>query len=154
MATQVHKLKGKLKWSMNLTQPDEFRGSTNYKVNLYDVDEDAWKATGVQTRPKEDKDGDVLYLLKRPQSRVINKELVEFGPIAVVDTEGNDISDKLIGNGSEAVVEFITYDTSMGKGHRVNRVIVTDLIEYEPPVDTEMPAVSGTGDDIDASVFE
>ena len=152
MATQVHKLKGKLKWAKNLTQPDEFRGSTNYKVNIYDIDEDEWKKIGVQTRPREDKEGDKLYLLKRPDSKVINKELVPFGPITVVDTEGNDLSDTLIGNGSEAIVEFITYDTSMGKGHRVNKVTVTNLIEYSPPVEG-VPATE-SGSDIDASVFE
>ena len=149
MATQIHKLKGKLKWAKNLREPDDFRGSCNYKVNLYDVDEKAWKAIGVQTTPREDKDGDKLYLLKRPDSKVIKGELVQFGPIQVVDTEGNDLSDTLIGNGSEAVVEFVTYDTSMGKGHRVNKVVVTDLIEYIPT-----PMGEATAEQIDPSVFE
>lgn len=149
MPTQKHQLKGKLKWAKNLVIPDEFRGSKNYKVQLYDVDEDAWKATGVQTKPKEDKEGDKLFLLKRPDSRVISNELVSFGPIAVVDKEGTDISDKMIGNGSEATVEFITYDTSMGKGHRVNRVVVTNLIEYIPT-----PVAELEEDLIDESVFE
>ena len=147
MPTLNHTIKGKLKWAKNLVIPDEFRGSKNYKVQLYDVDEDAWKATGVQTKPKEDKEGDKLYLLKRPDSRVIQNELVQFGPIEVVDEEGEDVSKKLIGNGSEAEVHFITYDTSMGKGHRVNKVVVTNMIEYTPT-----PTVPE--DAIDKSVFE
>lgn len=156
MATQTHKITGKLKWTQNLTKPDEFRGSKNYKVNLYDVDESLWKSTGIQTRPKQDKEGHTLYLMKRPDSRVIRGELVNFGPIKVVDPDGNDLSSTLIGNGSTAEVEVQVYDTEMGKGHRVEKVVITDLIEYIPVTEGASgnpPATSKKGE-IDKSIFE
>lgn len=155
MATQMHTLSGKLKWTQNLTKPDEFRGSKNYKVNLYDVDEAQWKNIGVQTRPKTDKEGHTLYLLKRPDSKVIKGELVNFGPIKVVDEDGNEIgSDTLIGNGTEATVEFITYDTEMGKGHRVEKVVINNLIEYIPQTEGAASNPTPAKGEIDKSIFE
>jgi len=139
MATNYHKIKGKLKWCQNLFEPDDFRGSRNYKVNMYDIDESIWKKSGVQTRPREDKEGDVMYTLKRPTRKMIKDDLIEFDPPEVVMENGESLEGKIIGNGSEAVVEFITYDTSMGMGHRFNKVIITNLVEYVKPTVEDNP---------------
>jgi len=139
MATNYHKIKGKLKWCQNLFEPDDFRGSRNYKVNMYDIDESIWKKSGVQTRPREDKEGDVMYTLKRPTRKMIKDDLIEFDPPEVVMENGESLEGKIIGNGSEAVVEFITYDTSMGMGHRFNKVIITNLVEYVKPTAEDNP---------------
>lgn len=139
MATNYHKIKGKLKWCQNLFEPDDFRGSRNYKVNMYDIDESIWKNSGVQTRPREDKEGDVMYTLKRPTRKMIKDDLIEFDPPEVVMENGESLEGKIIGNGSEAVVEFITYDTSMGMGHRFNKVIITNLVEYVKPTPEDNP---------------
>jgi len=139
MATNYHKIKGKLKWCQNLFEPDDFRGSRNYKVNMYDIDESVWKKSGVQTRPREDKEGDVMYTLKRPTRKMIKDDLIEFDPPEVVMENGESLEGKIIGNGSEAVVEFITYDTSMGMGHRFNKVIITNLVEYVKPTAEDNP---------------
>jgi len=139
MATNYHKIKGKLKWCQNLFEPDDFRGSRNYKVNMYDIDEKVWKNSGVQTRPREDKEGDVMYTLKRPTRKMIKEDLIEFDPPEVVMENGESLEGKIIGNGSEAIVEFITYDTSMGMGHRFNKVIITNLVEYVKPTAEENP---------------
>ena len=139
MATNYHKIKGKLKWCQNLFEPDDFRGSRNYKVNMYDIDESVWKKSGVQTRPREDKEGDVMYTLKRPTRKMIKDDLIEFPPPEVVMENGESLDGKTIGNGSEAIVEFITYDTSMGMGHRFNKVIITNLVEYVKPTVEDNP---------------
>jgi len=139
MATNYHKIKGKLKWCQNLFEPDDFRGSRNYKVNMYDIDESVWKKSGVQTRPREDKEGDVMYTLKRPTRKMIKDDLIEFPPPEVVMENGESLDGKTIGNGSEAIVEFITYDTSMGMGHRFNKVIITNLVEYVKPTAEDNP---------------
>lgn len=139
MATNYHKIKGKLKWCQNLFEPDDFRGSRNYKVNMYDIDESIWKNSGVQTRPREDKEGDVMYTLKRPTRKMIKDDLIEFPPPEVVMENGESLDGRIIGNGSEAVVEFITYDTSMGMGHRFNKVIITNLVEYVKPTAEDNP---------------
>jgi hypothetical protein len=139
MATNYHKIKGKLKWCQNLFEPDDFRGSRNYKVNMYDIDESIWKKSGVQTRPREDKEGDVMYTLKRPTRKMIKDDLIEFDPPEVVMENGESLEGKTIGNGSEAIVEFITYDTSMGMGHRFNKVIITNLVEYVKPTAEDNP---------------
>lgn len=142
MATKFYKIKGKTKWTQNVTQPDEFRGASNYKVHLYDLDKEnlaIWQESGVQTKPRVDKEGDTVYTLKRPGGKkIIKNEVVEFGPIEFVDNKGQPIT-VAVANGSEVEVHYITYDTNgFGKGHRVNKVIVTNLIEFVPdkPVDT------------------
>lgn len=132
MATQYHKIKGKLKYTKNLFEPDTYQGNSNYVANLYDVDEDKWRSSGVRTKPYVDKEGTTLYKLKRPESKKIRDEVVQFGPPEVVLKDGSPVERGSIGYGSEAVVEFVTYDTSTGKGHRLNKVIITDLIEYTP----------------------
>jgi hypothetical protein len=131
MATKYHKVTGNIKWAKNVLEPDDFRGSSNYKVTLYNVDEAKWKASGVQTKPKQDRDGDTCYTLKRPVKKLIKGDIVEFGPPEFVMADGSPVS-KNVGNGSEVEVEYITYDTSMGIGHRFNKVIVKNLIEYIP----------------------
>lgn len=142
MATKFYKIKGKTKWTQNVTSPDEFRGASNYKVHLYDMDEAnlaVWKESGVQTKPRIDSSGDTLYTLKRPAGKkIIKNEVVDFGPPEFVDAGGSPITVQ-VANGSEVEVHYVTYDTNgFGKGHRVNKVVVTNLIEYikENPVDT------------------
>jgi len=98
-----------------------------------------WKKSGVQTRPREDKEGDVMYTLKRPTRKMIKDDLIEFPPPEVVMENGESLDGKTIGNGSEAIVEFITYDTSMGMGHRFNKVIITNLVEYVKPTAEDNP---------------
>ena len=141
MATKYHKIKGQIKWAKNVIEPDDFRGSSNYKVNLYNVDEAAWKSSGVQTRPKQDRDGDMVYVLKRPVKKLIKGDIVEFGPPEFVMSDGSPVT-KMVGNGSNVEVEYITYDTSMGVGHRFNKVIVHNLVEYAPPENNSNEAFS------------
>lgn len=132
MATKYHKIKGNIKWAKNVVEPDDFRGSCNYKVTLYNIDENIWKNSGVQTRPKLDKDGDLCYTLKRPVKKLIKGEIVEFPKPEFIMSDGTPV-DVIVGNGSEVEVEFITYETSMGIGHRFNKVVVHKLVEYTPP---------------------
>lgn len=132
MATKFHKIKGKLKFTKNLFEPDTYLGNTNYVCNVYDINEADWNAAGVRTRPYVDKEGTKLYKLKRPHSKNIKGEVVEFGPPEVKMADGSDVEQGKIGYGSEAEIEFITYDTGAGKGHRLNKVTITNLIEYVP----------------------
>lgn len=135
MATTYLKISGKLKWINRLFEPDEYpKNNFNYKCYLYDVSEEdvaKLKAAGFRGNPKLDRDGDTVWSFKRPVSKVMKKEIVEFGPPEITGL----IEGKLIGNGSEATVDIILYDTVMGKGHRLNKVHVTNFVEYKPEPD-------------------
>lgn len=151
MATNYINLKGKLKWTQNIQNADEYGGNKFWKVTMYDLDEEsmkAFKASGIRIRPKEDKDGDTLYTFRRPCSKQIKGEMIEFDPPAYVDNEGNPVTVR-VANGSEATVNLAVYDAgAMGKGHRLQGVKVTKLIEYVPD---EEPQAMGS---IDKSIFE
>jgi len=150
MATKYINLKGKLKWTQNIQNADEFRGTKFWKATLYDLDEEsqkAFKESGIRIVPREDKDGDLLYTFRRHCEKMIKGEVVSFDPPAYVDAEGKDVTVR-VANGSEATVNVAVYDAGMmGKGHRLQGVKVTKLIEYVPD---EEPAPGG----VDKSIFE
>lgn len=152
MATKFHKFTGKLKWTQNITQVDDFRGTKNYKCNLV-LDEASLKEfeeSGIQTKPYTDSDGDTFHVFKRPPQKKIKEEIVEFGPPEYVDSEGNPVTVQ-VANGSEAEIEVVSYDTVMGKGHRLNKVTVTKLIEYVPE---EPKGDKATNEAMEAAAFE
>lgn len=67
----------------------------------------------------------------------------------VVDEDGNEIDPKIIGNGSKCVAVVGTYDWKFGKksgkAASLKKLIVTDLIKYEP---TEKVAAEEDDSDI------
>lgn len=147
MATEFHKFTGKAKWA-KIYEPEEFRGSTNWKIDIY-LDKkqlDVRKKAGIQSKVYEDEEG-TYVTFKRPKTKLIKNVLNEFSGPKVIDAEGNTLvsyrkntdgtnwervgEPVLIGNGSTVEVEVAVYDTSMGKGQRLETVKVIDLIEYK-----------------------
>ena len=141
MASMYLKLKGKLKWTRWIAEAEEFpEGIFSYKCNLYELDEislEKLKASGCRVNARVDRDGDSLFTFRRPKSKVIKKELVEFNAPDFLLPDGTSAKGTAVGNGSEAEVDIVVYDSKFGKGHRLNRVKITNLIEYVPPTDDE-----------------
>lgn len=147
MATEFYKFTGKAKWA-KIYEPEEFRGSTNWKIDVY-LDKkqlDARKKAGIQSKVYEDEDG-TYVTFKRPKTKLIKGVLNEFSGPKVFDKDGETLvsyhknadgtnwermgNPVLIGNGSTVEVEVAVYDTSMGKGQRLESIKVIDLIEYK-----------------------
>lgn len=151
MATKYYNFKGKIKWTQNVHEPDEFNGQRFWKISVFDLDENSkaeFAQSGIRITPKTDGDGDTLYTFRRSCTKLIKGELIEFEPPAYIDSEGNDITVQ-VANGSEAIVNVAVYDAgAMGKGHRLQGIKVTNLIEYVP--DTAEPVSRG----VDKSIFE
>lgn len=168
MATEIFRLVGKAFWA-KVYNPDTFMGKTQYKLAFY-PDEDQWakfEASGIQKKVHEDENGK-FFELARDASKLIKGNLVHFtGPI-VEDQDGGvivdfiskktgkrvysyDSKDKddierrgapiLIGNGSKVQVDIAVYDTMKGKGHRLEKIRILDLIEYEGGTQ-ELPEIS------------
>lgn len=163
MASETIKFTGKAKWA-KIYEPEEFRGATNWKINVY-LDKDNLekrKKAGIQSKVYDDEDG-TYVTFKRPQTKLIKKVLNEFSPPKVYDENGNCIVDYkksadgtkfervgepvLIGNGSEVEVSVIVYDTPMGKGQRLESIKILDLIEYEGGGDFSGSIVRADGSD-------
>lgn len=147
MASEIHKFTGKAAWA-KVYDPEEFRGSVNWKINLYlDKDELAKrKKAGIQSKVYDDENG-TYVTFKRPQTKLIKDSLNEFSPPKILNAEGETIvhyeksedgtqwvrvgKPVLIGNGSTVEVAVNVYDTKMGKGQRLESVRIIDLVEYE-----------------------
>lgn len=147
MATETYKFTGKAKWA-KVYDPEEFRGASNWKINLYlnDLEVEKRKKAGIQSKTYSDEDG-TYVTFKRPQTKLIKGVLNEFSPPKIFDVNGNCIVDYkksadgtnfervgkpvLIGNGSVVEATVTVYDTQMGKGQRLESIKIIDLIEYE-----------------------
>lgn len=123
MPTSYHKFSGPCKWA-KVHRPDDKYNVYSIQVYLDQEQQAKLKDTGIQIQPKEDIDG-VYYTFRRPVVKVIKGKLVELGP-PKVNTE------KIVGNGSTVTVDISVYDTIKGKGHTLNEVKVTNLVEYVP----------------------
>lgn len=132
MATKYVSLKGTTKYVNGqyggLFEADQKYG--NFQIRLY-PDTESWekyKKSGLRLEPKNDEDGDYLTF-RRPEQKLLNKELVNFGRPKVFFKEGIEPT-KNIGHGSTIEVNVAVYDTREGKGHRLEAVRVLELVEY------------------------
>jgi hypothetical protein len=126
MATDIYYFKGTCKWA-KVHKPDEKYG--NYEINLY-MDPKSWELfnkSGLRLETREDEDGEYICF-RRPQRKLIKGDLVEFDPPVVIFND--EKTDKLIGNGSTVTIKVSVYDTQKGKGHRLEKVRVDELVEY------------------------
>jgi hypothetical protein len=156
MATTAYYLKGTCKWAM-VHSPD--RDFDNFKINLYmdDASKKLFADSGMTLEPKKEgkvtkadpkpkavkcelKDADAYITFRRPNTKEIKKQVVEFGKPQVLDADGNPTKD-LIGNGSEVTIKVIAFDTQAhGKGHRLEAVQINELVPYEGKgVESELP---------------
>lgn len=126
----------------------KFYGKANYakvhtpdtKFNIYTVDaylDDAsfrlLDRSGCQVEIRENKEtGEHYVKFRRDVEKIIKGKLVQFDPVNVVDDSGQKITD-LVGNGSECIFDVAVFDTKKGKGHRLDKMVVTHLVRYDPP---------------------
>ena len=129
---------GKGKWMHRLFEPDEYKGNRFWSFNLYldPKSMKAFKESGLSNKVKEDEDGKFIKL-----RRNVNKpwklkpgEAAEFTPPAIADPEGKDWpEDKLLGNGSAVTAKLELYETSKGRGGRLEAIRVDNWVEYDRP---------------------
>jgi len=107
---------------------DDYGGERKAKINIL-LDKDAlkaFKATGSRLRPKMDDDGNVWVTF----SRKFDHKIPDLGGVPAVEFKDGTPVTKLVGNGSIVTVFFDVYDTSMGPGTRMNKIVVEDLVEF------------------------
>lgn len=154
--TEQIRMKGTISWA-KVYEPDTAFGAEKFKIDFYPETEADWKVfkdSGIQKKVKENEQGK-FFQLDRPAFKLIQGKIVNFtGPIIedkdgkvivdYVNSEGKRIysyegkekptrrgSPILIGNGSKVEVTVSVYDTFKGKGQRLDKVKVLDLIEFK-----------------------
>lgn len=144
MAAEFFYITGKCKWA-KVFKPDTQFEPNAWKIDIY-LDEEGLathKESGLKTKVKEDEDGKFVGFSRKCGVFPWGDEIP---PPEVVDAKGNKF-EKLIGNMSTVAIEFEVYDTKkFGKGHRLNKVVVIDHVEYNkddtpaPSSEAEKPA--------------
>lgn len=134
MATKTYLFTGKTKWA-KVRKPDETYDNYQIPVYLDDENMNLFKDSGIQTKIKEDDDGEfVTFKRRHSEFNYAKKEQQVNGPPEVflknADGTYEPWPDGLIGNGSTVTVKVDVYDTRNGKGHRLLSVGVDDLVEY------------------------
>lgn len=133
-------LRGTSLWS-NLTEADKY---DNYGTNLVLDDESLAIFRNLKTKAKtkiDEKTNKQYVKLNRKKYRT-DKDGVrsENTPVKIVDKDGNDHEDN-IGNGSTIVCKCIVYDTSAGRGMRLEAVMIEELKAYTKPTVTKSDSV-------------
>ena len=141
MATKYFSIRGQSLWA-KLKEPDEFNGTRKYKIGVIPDGPEDWntiKESGIKVRSKKDEKGAEYITLNRPADAKVGADGNMFGggkPL-VIHPDKSEF-DRLLGNGSKVEVVFCTYDGKMGKGHRLETIIVHELVPYERPDDDDM----------------
>lgn len=157
--SRTYYFKGKIHWAKVFESNRDMNGykgaakefGGEYSVTLVGMDKDtkaAIKATGMQKKIQVDDDKydgrPFITFTRKHENKGKGGEIVEewSGAPQVFDDEGSAWdTDVLIGNDSDGVVKITVYNTTDGKGTRLESLMITELIEYE-----------GSGDDEDDGV--
>lgn len=136
MATALYNITGEASWA-KLFERNRDRGDfheatdgiTSINILLDKESLDVLKKSGSRLRPSITEDG-MSVKFRRPW---VHQSVTEFGGQAkIVDKDDEPWDTSIaIGNGSKVEVFFSVYDTSKGKGTRLEGVRVLELVEYE-----------------------
>jgi hypothetical protein len=148
-------------------KPDEYLGRVAWTVDFYPKDAataKAIKATGIQLKLKDDKEGKKHFRFRRDVERKFGTEIVKFSPPIIYDKDGTPIiqyvdskdktkvvrsynpnettivadgNDIIIGNGSKVLLNVCVFNTQKGPGNRFESLKILDLIEYVKPEASE-----------------
>lgn len=139
MATQIFYLEGKVNWAKVQEPTLKYQSKTDYEYTIdFLPNAEALaqlKASGARSGVKQTEEGaqvrfrrSLFYVGKNGEKVDLDKPTVlKFNK----DTGENEPFDGLIGNGSEVIVKIAVYDTQMGKGTRLEGLVVLDLVPYE-----------------------
>jgi len=128
-------LRGTCLWP-SFTETDKFG---NYSVNLLLDDDSLAIFRNLKTKAKaklDEKTGKQVIKIARKKTRTLKDgTIAENGPVKVLDKDGNPHPDN-IGNGSVVVCKLSVYDTTAGRGMRLEAVMVEELKAYTKPTVT------------------
>lgn len=134
--TEIVYLKGKTKWC-RMHVPDQWG---NYKTALYLTPEslEKFKSMKVKNHLHKDDDGYYIYC-KRPQNKLINGKVVGLAPPIVKNSEGIEMHDAIIGDGSDVTVKLEHYTYKFGgeegSAIKLHTVRIDNLVPYKASIE-------------------
>jgi hypothetical protein len=138
------KVKAKLFWA-NLAKPNEMSGK--YQVDLGGLSKaavEALETLGLDVRTKNDDRG--FFITCKSQH-----------PIKAYDKDGTEITDKLIGNDSEAVAVIGAYawqfKNKKGTSASLKKLTITNLVEFVANVDGDEETTAKGAAEIEEDVI-
>jgi hypothetical protein len=129
-------LKGRSKWC-KVSSPDPWGF---WKTSLYLTPEslEKFKSLGVKNHLHKDDDG-YFIICKRPQSKMIKGKVVGLAPPIVINIDGLEMHDVVIGNGSDITVKLEyygwTFGGNPGKSVRLHTIRIDNLVPYEARIE-------------------
>lgn len=144
MATATYYWSGSARWAKVYDKGDEEYQNWQIEVKLDPASRQLFDESGSKLEYRKDDEGEWLKI-RRPWEKKFGDKLKKFDPPVVLDKDGN-VTDVLIGNGSDVTVKVEVYDTKKGKGTRLEAVRIDKLVPYAPPDKEErvtMPPVHG-----------
>ena len=99
--------------------------------NISDADCEKLKTLGIKIKHKDSMGNFIVGKTK------------DYKYYNLVDKDNKPVDSDIIGNGTKVIVTLSSYETKMTKMHgmspSINRIVVTDLIEYSPaPAEAEL----------------
>jgi hypothetical protein len=132
--TKIYYLRGTAMWAKLKELDKKFKVHT---MDLYPDDEslELFKSANTELKLRDGKlnDEDRTYIkLRRDPIRVIAGEAVDIGPVKVFIQKDGEVTpfEELVGNGSKVVVKISVYPTPKGNGHRLESVLIEELVPY------------------------
>ncbi len=137
MATSYIFVPGKLMWAKGLAEVDPKYSTYNATLNVSNDEKAKLETAGCQATFKPTEDGLFSFKIKKSSTRPTKNGTVETSPpdVFLTNPAGVDITldPRTVGNGSDVTAKLELYDTSRGgKGTRLVKVRVENLIEYTP----------------------
>ena len=120
MATSTVYLKGTTGF-VKLDTPDQYEKYV-CSIKLDKKSKELYKKSGMRVTLKED---DLIYLRRATKIQKMDGEILEFGPPKVIDKDNNPLPPEEYSQawtGAEVTCKVSVYDTSRGKGHRLEAV--------------------------------
>lgn len=111
-----------------IKKPNDY-GAFTVRLKLDPESFKIFNEAGIQTKINEQ--GEVT--LRRKAAALIKDSLVEFGPPPVFNSDAELIEKPpIIGEGSDIEVKVCVYDTIKGVGHRVEAIMIHNLVDWVP----------------------
>lgn len=142
MSTYTIYVTGKAKWARVFESQMDTKYGEKFHITVY-PDEASLinlKTSGSRLEIKEDEEGKFVKF-SRDNRRTFKEREEVLGPPRVVHKVEDKYPpfDKIIGNGSTVTCRLSIYDSSKGKGTRLEAVCVDEHIPYEGSDNGELP---------------
>lgn len=140
MAAKTYYFSGESLWAkLYKDNLDEWEGEKSAQIGVVmnEANLEAFKASGSRLTIRHDDRGRSYVQFKRP---FIHPKYPEYGGLPEVIGPDDSPFSELIGNGSKVTVRVTVYDAGkVGKGTRLEKVRVDELVVYEGGSKPELP---------------